>query len=155
MAPGPPQEVEPSGGTADAAAVVAAAFEGTAALCLVLGADGRVAVANPAVTRATGWTKAELAARPFWQVHVAPEEAERARADFATAMSGGLDFATEGNWLDRCGGRRRVSMQLDILRNDRAGRARCLWGVWTFPSSAAGRRGCVTRRDRCPRPRDG
>jgi PAS domain S-box-containing protein len=76
----------PSGGPTDAGALVAAAFHGTAALLLVIGAEGRVLVVNPAMTRATGWTKTELASRPFWQVYVAPEEAEQAQADFTAAV---------------------------------------------------------------------
>ncbi|TNM64640.1 GGDEF domain-containing protein [Streptomyces sp. NP160] len=94
---------------------MAAAFTGSRALLMVIGRDARVLVANPAVTRTTGWTSDELAARPFWETFVAPEDRARARADFSRAMATGLHFTVEGDWVDRCGGRRRVSMQVDVL----------------------------------------
>lgn len=95
--------------------LMAAAFTGSRALLLVIGSDGRVVVANPAMTRVTGWTPQELAARPFWATFVAPEDRGRARADFTRAMSTGVHFTVEGDWVDRAGGRRRVSMQVDVL----------------------------------------
>ena len=98
-----------------------AAFYGTDALVVVIGADGRPVLINPAMTRATGWTEAELSSRPFWDVYVAPEDVDRAKVAFRRSVLEGLAFPQEGDWLDRSGGRRRISMQNSVLR-DASGR---------------------------------
>jgi len=99
-------------------ALMAAAFTGSRALLMVIGADGHVLVANPAMTRTTGWTLHDLASRPFWETFVVPEDRARARADFVRAMSTGVHFSVEGDWTDSTGGRRRVSMQVDVLLDE-------------------------------------
>lgn len=98
-------------------ALVEAAFLGTDALLVIIGEDARALVANPAMTRATGWSQSELTSAPFWDVYVAPEDRAGAREDFARFMPTGLGFAVEGDWLDRFGGRRRISMQINALRD--------------------------------------
>lgn len=100
--------------------LAAAAFYATDALLLIIGADATVVNANPAMTSATGWSDQELAASPFWEVFVAPEDYEGARADFAQIMADGRSRSVEGDWLDRAGGRRRISMQLSVIRDDDA-----------------------------------
>jgi len=107
----------PSGAASDHA-LMAAAFAGSRALLLVIGPDGHVLVANPAMTAATGWTPEELAARPFWETFVVPEDRPRAHADFARAMATGVHFTVEGDWTGRDGGRRRISMQVDVLLDE-------------------------------------
>ncbi|MEJ5889568.1 GGDEF domain-containing protein [Pseudokineococcus marinus] len=102
-------------------ALMTAAYTSSRALLLVIGVDGRVLVSNPAMTRATGWSAEELAARPFWDTFVAPEDRAVARADFTRAMSTGAHFTVEGDWVARDGARRRVWMQVDVLL-DRDGR---------------------------------
>ena len=95
-----------------------AAFHGTDALVVVLGADGRALLVNPTMTRATGWTEAELMRRPFWDVYVAPEDVDRAKVAFGRSILEGLAFPQEGDWLDHSGGRRRISMQNSVLRDE-------------------------------------
>jgi len=95
--------------------LVGAAFEGTDALVLVLGMDGRALAVNPAMTRATGWSEQELRERPFWELYVVPEDVAPAREDWARFVSDGVGYPVEGDWLDRCGGRRRISMQISVL----------------------------------------
>ena len=95
-----------------------AAFHGTDALVVVLGADGRALLVNPTMTRATGWTEAELVRRPFWDVYVAPEDVDRAKVAFGRSILEGLAFPQEGDWLDHSGGRRRISMQNSVLRDE-------------------------------------
>jgi diguanylate cyclase (GGDEF)-like protein/PAS domain S-box-containing protein len=93
-----------------------AAVEGTDALMIVLGADGLAVLANPALTRTTGWSEAELCSTPFWDLFVAPEDVEGAKDAFARAITEGLAFPQEGDWVDRWGGRRRIWMQNSVLR---------------------------------------
>lgn len=99
-------------------ALMAAAFTGSQALLMVIGSDGRVLVANPAMTRTTGWTHEELVSRPFWETFVVPEDRARAHGDFTQAMSTGVHFTAEGDWRDSTGGRRRISMQVDVLLDE-------------------------------------
>jgi len=96
--------------------LVLAAFEGTDALILVLDTDGRALAVDPAMTRATGWSEQELSDRPFWEVYVVPEDVAVARQDWARFVDDGVGYPVEGDWLDRRGGRRRISMQISVLR---------------------------------------
>lgn len=107
-----------SGVDPDAAALELAwvALQATEALALVIGPDGRVLLANPAVTRSTGWTPQELAARPIWEVYVVPEDVAHAREAVARSFTDGVAFPQEGDWLDRWGGMRRVSMLNTVVR---------------------------------------
>ena len=95
-----------------------AAFAETSAMTLVIGPGGRCVLVNPAVSRTLGWTAAELAARPFWEVYVAPEDEVMARQAFTLALEQGLAFPQEGDWLDRRGSRRRVLMHNDVVYDD-------------------------------------
>ncbi|WP_167582850.1 sensor domain-containing diguanylate cyclase [Kineococcus rubinsiae] len=95
-----------------------AAVEGTQALVLIFDERGHCLSANPAVTRALGWTREELGARPFWDVYVAPEHVILARQAFTLAIERGLAFPQEGDWLDRSGARRRIRMHNDVLRDE-------------------------------------
>jgi diguanylate cyclase (GGDEF)-like protein/PAS domain S-box-containing protein len=92
-----------------------AAMAATDALVVVVGTDGRALFTSPSMTRATGWTEADLARRPHWEVFVAPEDVENARDAHERAVGLGLAFPQEGDWLDRSGGRRRVSILSTVL----------------------------------------
>lgn len=112
----------PSGGAGPGRAeLVEAAFEGTDALVLVIGADGRCLLANTAMTRSTGWTEQDLRSRPFWDVFVAPEDVANAQHAWHLSITEGLAFPQEGDWLDVRGGRRRISMQNTVLRDASGG----------------------------------
>lgn len=78
----------------------------TAALVCVVGTDGRILLVNPALERAAGWTR---------------------------DVSTGEAPSQEGDWLDRWGGRRRVSMTISVLRD---GRGLPFAVDWTLCSSA-------------------
>jgi diguanylate cyclase (GGDEF)-like protein/PAS domain S-box-containing protein len=94
-----------------------AAMEATDALVVVVGADGRGLFVSPSMTRATGWTHADLAREPHWDVFVAPEDVANAQDAHQRAIGLGLAFPQEGDWLDRSGGRRRVSILSSVLRD--------------------------------------
>jgi cyclic di-GMP phosphodiesterase Gmr len=89
--------------------------ERTTALVNVADRDGRLVLANPALQRFTGLAEAELLGRPFWEVFVVPEDVARARTAFGLAISGGLPFPDEGDWLAVDGRRRRIAMQNSVL----------------------------------------
>jgi len=100
----------------DALELAWAALQATEALALVIGPDGRVLLANPAMTLSTGWTPQELAARPLWDVYVVPEDVAHAREAVGRSFTDGVASPQEGDWLDRWGGRRRVSMVNTVVR---------------------------------------
>lgn len=100
-------------GTVDLGAAVVAA---TQALVCVVGTDGRILHVNPAVEQVTGWTRDEVVGRLFWHVLAVPEDACLAEDCIARAVLTGQAPSQEGDWLDRHGGRRRVSMTVSVLR---------------------------------------
>jgi diguanylate cyclase (GGDEF)-like protein/PAS domain S-box-containing protein len=109
-------------GTVSSVDTLAAELVGsTTAFVCVIGADGRILLFNPALERATGWSSAEVADRLFWEVLTVPHEAALARDCIARAIATGTAPPQEGDWLDRWGGHRRVSMQNGVLL-DRRGR---------------------------------
>ncbi|MGY1672072.1 GGDEF domain-containing protein [Geodermatophilus sp. SYSU D00710] len=89
--------------------------EGTDALVTVVGADGRILLANPALQRFTGRCAEELLGLPFWEVWVVPEHRELARDAVEQAVRTGRAHPQEGDWLDRDGARRLVSMRNNVL----------------------------------------
>jgi cyclic di-GMP phosphodiesterase Gmr len=89
--------------------------EGTDALVTVVGADGRILLANPALQRFTGRTADQLLGLPFWEVWVVPEHRELARDAVERAMATGRAYPQEGDWLTGDGGRRLVSMHNHVL----------------------------------------
>ncbi len=89
--------------------------EGTDALVAVVGADGRILLANPALQRFTGRNAGDLLGEPFWDVWVAPEHRELARDAVERAMATGRAYPQEGDWLTAGGGRRLVSMRNNVL----------------------------------------
>ena len=94
---------------------VGAAFRESTAILLVLDLDWHVAVANPAMVAVTGWSEAELRSRPFWELWIVPEQRDQARADVARFLAEGRAEAAEGDWVDKHGRRRRISLQMDLL----------------------------------------
>ncbi|MBX9246080.1 GGDEF domain-containing protein [Actinotalea ferrariae] len=93
-------------------------------VCLV-GAGGRLLAFNAALEEATGWSTAEVAGRLFVDVLVVPHEVEPATDCVRRALSTGEVAPQEGDWLDRWGGQRRVSMLMSVVRDD-AGRPEVL-----------------------------
>jgi diguanylate cyclase (GGDEF)-like protein/PAS domain S-box-containing protein len=93
----------------------------TRALGCVVGADGRILMVNPAMEQFTGVPAETLVGRFFYDVYVVPEHRLLAQDAVARAMDTGIAYPQEGDWLGAGGVRRRVSMQIDVLRDD-AGR---------------------------------
>jgi len=89
----------------------------TGALLCAVDGEGRILLANPALERFTGRSAEELLGRRFWEVWVVPEHRELARDAVARAIATGRAWPQEGDWLTGDGGRRRISMHNDVLRD--------------------------------------
>lgn len=101
-----------------AAADLAAAFlDSTRALVVIVGADNRIVLVNPALEAFTGIPAAELEGQFFHDVYVVPEHRLLAQDAVARAMETGLAYPQEGDWLAAGGVRRRIAMQIDVLRD--------------------------------------
>ncbi|MGY1620781.1 GGDEF domain-containing protein [Geodermatophilus sp. SYSU D00965] len=96
-----------------------AVVDTTDALIAVIGRDGRLLHANPALQRFTGRTEAELLGRHFCDVYVVPEHVVLAVHAVTTAIEQGLAYPQEGDWLTGDGTRRRIAMQNTVLRDGR------------------------------------
>ena len=107
--------VAPGGG------LEAAIIASTPALVCVIDSAARIVLFNPALEIATGWTAAEVLGRPFCDVLAVPAEADRAHDAITRAIATGHAPPQEGEWADRWGGHRRVSMQNSVL-HDASGR---------------------------------
>ncbi len=105
-------------GGAVPAEVAAAVVATTPTFVCVIGAGGALTHLNPALEAATGWTTAEVAGRPFWEVLPVAHEVAPARDCVERALAHGEADAQEGDWVDRHGGTRRMSMQLSVLRDE-------------------------------------
>ena len=104
------------GGREDEASLEAAVIATTPALVCVVDRQGRLVLFNPALEAATGWSADEVVGRLFWDVLVVPHEVEPAQDCIRRALTLGEVAPQEGDWLDRWGGYRRVSIKLSVAR---------------------------------------
>ncbi|MEJ5946655.1 diguanylate cyclase [Pseudokineococcus basanitobsidens] len=102
----------------DPAVLRAALVESTPALVCVIGADRRVLLVNAALERSTGWMSEEVLGRSFYEVFAVPHEAALAREFVEDAVRTGVAPPQEGDWRDRWGGTRRVSLLSSVVRDD-------------------------------------
>ncbi|TFV48897.1 diguanylate cyclase [Blastococcus sp. TF02A_35] len=107
----------PDAGRPSQARLVHDFVEAVEALLCVVGADGRVLFANPALQLFTGRTAEELVGQRFWEVWVAPEDAALAAHAVRSAIESGRAHPQEGDWIAAGGGRRRVTMRNTVLRD--------------------------------------
>jgi cyclic di-GMP phosphodiesterase Gmr len=87
----------------------------TPALVCVVDAEARVVMVNPALEAFTGRRAAELLGRRFTDLWVVPEHADLALDAVRRAIGTGRAHPQEGDWLDRSGARRRISMENAVL----------------------------------------
>ena len=92
-----------------------AVFTATQALVAVTAADGRILAANPALQAFTGRTREDLVGRYFWDVWVVPHDIERAQRAAGAALTVGMSFTDEGDWIRGDGTWRRVAMQNGVM----------------------------------------
>lgn len=74
------------------------------ALTVVLDAEGRVVLFNPACERISGYRFDEIKGRPLWDFVLPPENAGSARAAFAELAAGQFPNRHENRWLSKSGG---------------------------------------------------
>ncbi len=94
------------------------------ALVLVLDREGRVQRWNAACERATGYTRAEMIGRPFWDL-LLPEERDGVRGVFEDLLRRGLPNQYENCWVAKGGERRLISWSNSTVR-DPAGEVRAI-----------------------------
>ena len=97
--------------------LAAACLESTRALVVIVAADNRIVLANPALEAFTGIPAVELEGRFFHDVYVVPEHRLLAQDAVARSMETGVAYPQEGDWLAAGGVRRRIAMQIDVLRD--------------------------------------
>ena len=86
---------------------------------LVLDSEGRVVRFNGACERLSGYTFAEVAGQPVWDVVIPPAEVERVRAAFADLQAGAYPNTFENHWVTRAGVLRLISWENTCLADDR------------------------------------
>ena len=84
-------------------------------LVLTLDTEGRVVGMNRASQKATGFSVDEIRDRPFWNVLVAPEEAELVQGIFRSSRSERAPCEFEGYLLAKDGLRKRVSWSMKLM----------------------------------------
>ncbi|MCY2929209.1 MAG: PAS domain S-box protein [Planctomycetota bacterium] len=87
-------------------------------LVIVLDPRGRIVRFNQACQNATGYRFDDVRGRAFWDLFVAPEEADGVRAAFAQLRAGHFPNAHETYWLTREGSRRRIAWSNSCLLDE-------------------------------------
>jgi diguanylate cyclase (GGDEF)-like protein/PAS domain S-box-containing protein len=90
----------------------------TRALVCVIDGANRLLLVNPAMEEFTGRPARDLVGRLFYDVYVVPEHRLLAQDAVARSMATGVTYPQEGDWLAAGGVRRRVSMTIDVLRDE-------------------------------------
>ena len=78
-------------------------------LVVVLDPSGRIVRFNQACQTATGYRFEEVRGRAFWDLFIAPDEADGVREVFARLRAGQCPGVYHSHWLTRDGGRRRIA----------------------------------------------
>jgi PAS domain S-box-containing protein len=87
-------------------------------LVVVLDPQGRIVRFNQACQAATGYRFDEVRGRAFWDLFIAPEEADGVRAVFADLQAGLFPNSHENHWLTRDGGQRRIEWSNTCLLDE-------------------------------------
>ncbi|HEX9052588.1 MAG TPA: ATP-binding protein [Anaeromyxobacter sp.] len=99
-------------------------IETVGALVLVLDPEGRILRWNAACERATGYSRAEMVGRPFWDL-LLPDERDGVRAVFDDLVAGRFPNQHENVWTARDGSHRLISWSNNALL-DGAGAVRAV-----------------------------
>ena len=90
----------------------------TRALIIVLDADGRVAMFNPACERLTGYRFEEVQGRPVWDVLLLPEEIDGVKSVFADLQAGHSPNTHTNHWLTKSGERRFIEWSNSVVTDE-------------------------------------
>jgi PAS domain S-box-containing protein len=97
---------------------VSAVLETVGALVIVLDRAGRIVRFNRACERLTGYTLAEVQARYFWDIFLAPEELAAVRDVFARLCAGDFPLDFENYWVTKDNRRRLIAWSNTVLIDD-------------------------------------
>ncbi|MCY2925538.1 MAG: PAS domain S-box protein [Planctomycetota bacterium] len=87
-------------------------------LVVVLDPQGRIVRFNQACQALTGYRFEDVRGRAFWDLFVAPEEADGARRAFANLHAELFPHSHENDWLTRQGRRRRIAWSNSCLLDE-------------------------------------
>jgi len=88
------------------------------ALVVVLDTSGRIVRFNKACEQLTGYTFAEVAGKPFWDLFIAPDELEGVKAVFTRLISGVFPTRYENKWVAKDGSNRLITWANSALIDD-------------------------------------
>lgn len=97
---------------------ISAVIDTAATLVIVTDRAGRFVRFNQACERLTGYTFAEVKGRPFWELFIDPEEAERVDAAVGRVWAGDFPSDNENAWILRDGSRRVIAWSNTALLDD-------------------------------------
>jgi PAS domain S-box-containing protein len=100
---------------------VAGVLDTVGAMVIVLDTEGRIVRFNRACEKLTGYAFREVAGRHFWDLVLAPDDAERVKARFRALDPGQFPTENDGFWITR-DGRRRLIHWTDSVVLDGRGR---------------------------------
>ncbi len=92
--------------------------DATDAFVCVVDGTGRILLANRALQEFCGLSADELRGQWFWKVFVAPEHVVLAQDAVERAMTNGVAYPQEGDWLTADGERRRVAVRNTVLLDE-------------------------------------
>ncbi|MDQ6795249.1 MAG: diguanylate cyclase [Chloroflexota bacterium] len=97
---------------------VEAVLEAAGSLVCAFDPEGRILLFNRACEQLTGWTFAELAGRPFWEILLPASQIEAVRADLGRLRAGDPPAQNENDWVTRDGAIRRIAWSDSYLLDD-------------------------------------
>jgi PAS domain S-box-containing protein len=99
-----------------AGTAVAEVLDAVASLVIIVDPAGRVTGFNQACERLTGFDRADVIGRPFWEAVLAADQAEAGRARLARMIAGESHLEFESDWVTRTGERRRLAWSTSAVR---------------------------------------
>jgi PAS domain S-box-containing protein len=97
---------------------LSAVLDTAGALVIVIDRDGHTVRLNQTAERLTGYSLAEVKARPFWDVFLLPEETEAVRRVFSSLRAGQFPAEYENYWVTKDGRRRWIAWANTALVDD-------------------------------------
>lgn len=97
---------------------VEAVLDAAGSLVCAFDPEGRILLFNRACEQLTGWTFAELAGRPFWEILLPASQIEAVRADLGRLRAGDPPAHNENDWVTRDGAIRRIAWSDTYLLDD-------------------------------------